>query len=299
MPRPLVRATAAGVVAWVAFAFRFQRPDFLNDHFEHLSMARQVLFGELPYRDFFDAGRPLTVLLSAAVQRMFGHSLLAEALLTIGALATGAAIIFWLASEVSRSIGAGVLAALIVVVMSPRLYSYPKVIVFALTLLAVWKFVERPSAHRAAWLGAVTVFALLMRHDFGVYVGVVSVCTLLMVRLKADTTSTRRPIAAYFVATALLAAPYLLFLQQQEMLIYTATSGARSLAGAARLTFRPLHFDLSHGVAHLDPVRGGSGSLDCGDDARPTFPARGTIWAGAGAGRRRHQQVVRHHGRFA
>jgi hypothetical protein len=263
--RLALRAAAAGAIGWVAFAFRFQAPDFHNDHFEHLSMARQVLFGELPGRDFFDPGRPLTVLLSAGAQALFGHSLFGEALLTIGALALGAAIVFWLAAGVARSYLAAALAALVVIAITPRLYSYPKIIVFAAALLVLWWYVDRPSIRRAVALAGMTVFALLMRHDFGVYIGVVSACALLMVRLKADPTTvvgsafrrtTWRPVAAYFIAGALLVSPYLLWMQQNGLLATSTATGVGSLAGAARLTWRQLHFDLSNGIAHIDPVRG-------------------------------------------
>lgn len=83
-------------------------------------------------------------------------------------VAAGAAIVFWLASGLSRSLVAGALAALLVIVISPRLYSYPKIIVFAVALLVVWWYARRPSVRRAVALAAVTVCALLMRHDFGV-----------------------------------------------------------------------------------------------------------------------------------
>ena len=252
--RLALRAAAAAVIAWVAFAFRFQSPDFHNDHFEHLSMARQVLFGELPGRDFFDPGRPLTVLLSAGAQALFGHSLFGEALLTIGALALGAAITFWLASAVARSTAAGAVAALVVIAIIPRLYSYPKIIVFAGVLAVLWRYVDRPNTSRAVALAVVTVFALLMRHDFGLYVGIVSLFTLLLVRLKPDTAS--RPIATYLIALVLLVAPYLVWMQMNGLLAASASGGATSLAGAARLTWRPLRIDLSQGLVHIDPVRG-------------------------------------------
>jgi hypothetical protein len=265
MPRAIVRAFLAGAVAWVAFLFRFQAPEFHNDHFEHLSMARQVLFGELPGRDFFDPGRPLTVLLSAAAQALSGQTLLGEALLTIGALALGAAIVFWMASGLSRSLIAGVVAAMLVIVISPRLYSYPKILVFAVSLLAVWRYARSPSIWRAVALAAATVFALLMRHDFGLYVGIVSAAVLMMVRLKPDATrqvmsgasrTAWHPIAAYALACAVLVAPYLAWMQYNELLASSTTTGVGSLVGAARLTWRPLRLDLSHGLVHLDPVRG-------------------------------------------
>src|SRR6478735_5843271 len=108
------RVIVAIVVAWAAFAYRFSAPYFHNDHFEHLSMARQMLFGEWPMRDFIDPGRPLAVALSALGQ-WIAPNLLSEAILTMGALAIGAALTFWLASQAARSMLLGVGAAAVVI----------------------------------------------------------------------------------------------------------------------------------------------------------------------------------------
>src|SRR3954452_16629385 len=116
-------------VAWSAFAYRFSAPYFHNDHFEHLSMARQMLSGEWPMRDFIDPGRPLTVALSALGQ-WIAPNLLSEAILTMGALAVGAALTFWVASQASRSFLLGLAAAATVIAILPRLYSYPKILAF-------------------------------------------------------------------------------------------------------------------------------------------------------------------------
>ena len=61
-----------------------------NDHFDRISKARQILaFGAVPFRDFFDPGYFLTLYSSAAMQAIFGHNLLGEALLTVTFIAAG------------------------------------------------------------------------------------------------------------------------------------------------------------------------------------------------------------------
>lgn len=248
--RSVPRLAGALVVGWAAFAYRFLTPGFHNDHFEHLSMARQVLFGEWPGRDFFDPGRPLTVLLSAAAQWWPGPTLLSEALLAIGGLASGAAIVFWLVSGATRSSAIGVLSACLVILIAPRLYSYPKVLVFAVALLAVWTYIDRPSRVRLAVMALATVFAFLMRHDFGVYVGVTAVVTLVWLHRRAAIP----PLAAYMVVGAAAVAPYLGWLSRHDLLAGPGASGAASLVDAAQVTWRPLRLDLSNGLVHLNPV---------------------------------------------
>src|SRR4051794_32140119 len=103
------RGWLAIFVTWTAFAYRFSAPYFHNDHFEHLSMARQMLFGEWPIRDFIDPGRPLTVALSA-VGQWAAPNLLSEAILTMGALAIGAALTFLLARAAPRPVLVGLAA---------------------------------------------------------------------------------------------------------------------------------------------------------------------------------------------
>ena len=67
-----------GVVFVFTFVYRLLIVAFDTDHFDHLSMVRQVLFGELPGRDFLDPGRPLKYYPSAAILATFGHNLLGK-----------------------------------------------------------------------------------------------------------------------------------------------------------------------------------------------------------------------------
>src|SRR5215471_16172639 len=105
-------ATAAGVLA---FAFRLTvLHDLSNDHYMHLAWAQQLLFGELPGRDFVDLG--------------------------IAAAAT-----FLVVAELTGSLAFAVAATLFEIVLEPRLYSYPKILVPAVALLLVQHYVRRPS----------------------------------------------------------------------------------------------------------------------------------------------------------
>jgi hypothetical protein len=56
---------------------------------------------------------------------------------------------------------------MLVIVISPRHYSYPKILVFAVSLLAVWRYARVPSIWRAVGLATATACALQMRHHFG------------------------------------------------------------------------------------------------------------------------------------
>src|SRR5688572_8855895 len=216
-------------------------------------MARQLLFGEWPMRDFIDPGRPLTVALSA-VGQWIAPNLRSEAILTMGALAVGAGITFWLASQASRSLLLGLAAAAVVILILPRLYSYPKILVFSLTLLAVWRYIDRPTIGRLGVLAATIVFAFLMRHDFGLYAGLATGATVFV---TPNVFAWRRTLT--FVALGILvAAPYLLWLDSIGRLRSTSASGAEKtaswLSGADMP--RPVPpFDLSNGIVHVDPVR--------------------------------------------
>ena len=52
--------TFAATLAWRVLTF----PGFQNDHYVHLARAQQLLFGDLPIRDFVDPGMPLMYLVS-------------------------------------------------------------------------------------------------------------------------------------------------------------------------------------------------------------------------------------------
>src|SRR5262245_8629522 len=64
----LVLAVAVAItVAVGGFGF-LSTTDLSNDHFMQLSLAQQVLKGDVPGRDFIDVGMPFAYLISAATQ---------------------------------------------------------------------------------------------------------------------------------------------------------------------------------------------------------------------------------------
>jgi uncharacterized integral membrane protein len=110
------------VVLWLgAFAFSLSNSGIYNDHFDRISRGRQIArFGELPFRDFFDPGFLATEFSSAAVQLIFGDTLLGELLLTSTFIASGTLFVFLLARRASPSTTMALAAALLGLIAIPR-----------------------------------------------------------------------------------------------------------------------------------------------------------------------------------
>ena len=100
---------------------------FPNDEHEYLAAAQQILLaGEWPTRDFFDPGRPLMYVASAAAQVVFGHTLFAEALLTSLAFGVAAALLLIAAHRLSRSLLVAAIATLLCVALFPARTRIPR-----------------------------------------------------------------------------------------------------------------------------------------------------------------------------
>src|ERR1051325_4650984 len=109
----VIVAIAVFVITWF---FRFNDPGgafagLTDDHFYYLVRGWQILFGELPVRDFADNGAPLQYYTAWAVQTVFGRGTLSEAAFSISAIALGAAATFALARHASGSIVCGLIGA--------------------------------------------------------------------------------------------------------------------------------------------------------------------------------------------
>ena len=114
--RALVTAVIAFGLFGFACLFRFNDPNgsyaFLtDDHFFYLVRGWQILFGDLPVRDFVDHGAPLYYYVAAAVQVLFGRGTLSELVFSVTILAACAAGIFLLATRASGSFVFGAAAA--------------------------------------------------------------------------------------------------------------------------------------------------------------------------------------------
>ena len=217
-PRALATKSERAVV-WIislvifagSFLIRFLELQFHNDHFEFVSLAADIVNGAIPGIDFFDATRPLQYYLSAAGLWLFGHQLLAEALLSVSLISIGTALVFVAGYRLSGSLVLGVLAAIFTGAMLPRLYSYPKVIIPAVSLLVYWRFVETPSWSRFAAVCLATAMSFYFRFDHGVWVGV-ALGTALLVQFAPRLRRCATLVVAYAGGTALLCVPFVVFL---------------------------------------------------------------------------------------
>jgi hypothetical protein len=234
--RSVTTVLGLGFVACVAFAWRVLTfTDFQNDHFVHLARAQQLLLGDLPIRDFVDPGFPLMYFASAAAWGLWGGTPGTELFLVAGAYALAAALTFLVAHRLSGSIIVATAAALLEVMIAPRTYNYPKILVYAVAAYGILAVAESPSRRRVLLLAALTAFAFLFRHDHGMYVGLAGAVA---VGLAASAFGWRvgvRRVALFAVASVAFVAPWLAFVEyHQGVFEYVASSLDFSRAEASR-----------------------------------------------------------------
>ena len=155
----------------LSFAIRLLEFTFHNDHYEFLALGEEILRGAIPGIDFFDSARPLQHYLSTAGLWLFGHQMLAEALICIALLPLRRSA--WCSSSAWNSGWDFAGRA------GPRrswwrccraCTGYPKIIAPALGLVALWRYIDRPSPWRLAITAAMTAVAFYLRFDHGVAV---------------------------------------------------------------------------------------------------------------------------------
>ena len=98
----------------------------VNDDYQHLAYARQLLAGDLPLRDFWDLSTTLQAAISAMSQLVFGHRLLSEAIVIGVATAVAVYLVFRVLQQVTGSSLIAALCAVLFIVAVPRAYAYPK-----------------------------------------------------------------------------------------------------------------------------------------------------------------------------
>ena len=227
------------------FLFRWLTLNFTNDHFVHLSRARQILLGDVPIRDFFDPGLILQYYLSSAAQLVFGDNLFGEALLTISFVAFGTMLVFHFSAQLSGSRWTAAAASLLTVLAYPRLYNYPKVFLYVSAIALVWLYARRGSRLQVSLMAALTAVAFLLRHDHGVYIAVMIVC-FLGLREWGGAQLWRR-LGQYASVTAVLLLPYAVFVQ--------TTTGLVSFVGGSGPQARGLSSSLSSFLIAPPPVK--------------------------------------------
>ncbi len=221
----------AGAVFIFAFAVRLLSEDYLlNDHFMHLAWSRQILAGDLPVRDFVDPGMPLSYMVSAAAQMVFGPTELAEILLCSASLALAAALSVVLATRLSGSVLLGLSAGALQVVIGPRLYAYPRLLIPVVALWVFWAYVRRPDTRRRWLLAGLGVVAFLFRHDYGLAVATGALVLLATVH-QADWRVALRQIGSCAGVAVILLLPWLLFWQLHGGLVPYLSGGVSFAVG--------------------------------------------------------------------
>ena len=255
----LVAAIAAGLVG-LTIVYRVltlggSLGGFENDQFVTLSQAQQVVMGDWPVRDFDVLGKPLTVMLSAFGQMLFGHTLLAEALTTAGLIGFCSAMLFLLSWRASGSIPIALCVALVQVAMAPRFYNFSKLLAYALAIPAIWWYLDDPSRRRLVVIALAGAVAFLLRHDHGVYVGLAAIVAVALA-YQPDVRAIAREVALLGALTLAIVSPYLLFVQAHGGVVPYVTSFMRyANQTAERTAFNRagMSFDWSQPVATLAP----------------------------------------------
>ena len=218
--RPWIHAGLIAFAALCVFLFswiyRFNDPGggfagLTDDHFFYVVRGWQILFGELPVRDFADHGAPLYYYVAWAVQELFGRGTLSEVSFSVTMLALAATLTFWAAARASGSIVFGLAGAAFEILLEPRFYNYPKILVYAMAIPLLWGFADRPTVWRRAALAVTTVVAFLLRHDHGVFVAVAMAALLILMPLSWR--ERLRHALIYGGVILLLLSPYLVFIQ--------------------------------------------------------------------------------------
>ena len=245
-PRSSNSVRVAAALVWLgAFWFSLVTLVFLNDHFGRISPARQIaIYGELPFRDYFDPGYFLSELATAAFIPLLGDNLLGEVVLTTASIATGTLLVFLLARRLTGSVVVSIASAVIALLLLPRAYDYDKVLFYPLGLMLCWRYVDRPVAARLWACAAGLVVAALFRYDNGVFLGAAMVVTVVVAHAGDWRLAVRR-IGGLLIAIACLALPILVFIQFQlglgdaidQAITYGRRETARTQLAAQRLVF--------------------------------------------------------------
>ena len=230
---------------------------FENDHFvNYLVRSSALLEGRWPLRDFGDyqltgLWPPMTYVVPAVGAALFGDHLLTEAVLTLLALWVAAV----LTNQVALQLGASGLTAggvaVAQILISPRLYNYPKLLILAAAAGALLWFARSPARFApAVLLGTVGALGFLFRHDLGVYIAVGALVVLIAQGYSSGWRSAARSVMRMGVPVIVLVLPGLVVAERhvglatyfQRCLTLVTQEVARAQPQSAMFNFdwRPL-----------------------------------------------------------
>ncbi len=192
------------------FLFRWVTLDFDNDYFMHVAWAAEMLRGEWPVRDFVEPGFILQTFVSYAGLRAGGYQLAWEGAAASALIALSATFVYLTCRRIGIPRGLALLAVVLAVASYPRLYAYPKAVVYPAALWAMAVYIGGPTRRALLLLSAITAAAFLFRHDHGVWIGIVMTAGLLIVH-GTDLRAGAKAAARYAFVAVFLVAPWLMW----------------------------------------------------------------------------------------
>jgi hypothetical protein len=213
-----------GLIAVLAASYQLLlASEPLNDQFMSVVWGREILFGRLPVRDFFEAGEPLTEFISAASGFLVGYRLLAEALIVAVAMGIGTWVVFWVTNQLTGSTIPSALAAVLVAIAGGRSYSYPKILIYAIAAALIWRYIQQQTWQRLATLSIWTGAAFLWRHDHGMYLAFATALTLALAHGFTRPAAVRLALAGTLALA--VSAPYLGWVQWKRGVVAYLVDG--------------------------------------------------------------------------
>jgi hypothetical protein len=203
----------AVAIALFTLAWRFLTfAGFNNDHHVDLARSQQMLLGEWPDWDFVDPGMPLMYAVSAVAWLVGGRALGTELTVVAGALAIGAALMAIAAARLSSSAAIATFVAVLGVLIHPRSYAYPKVLLYAAMAAILARPAVTVSARRVVALALLTAMGFLFRHDHGLFLGIGSAAFLLLQGDASGSDTKARNVALFAATLAIALAPWAIFI---------------------------------------------------------------------------------------
>lgn len=221
MPRLRAGATIVGIVSAIVLLLTADYQIYDNNLYT-LSEAIALLRGEHPYRDFYEWGVPLQAVLSALMQRVFGYRLLSEFVLQWSLIVAGMVMAFHIAVRLSRSLAVSLMMMAVAAfdLAATPTYQFTKLLVYPGAVLLIWRYMDRPDARRAAWLGVGAAVIFFFRHDHGIYAALAMVLGMVLARMLHGQTLPGRAMAVNLgtcgLAGAAFVLPWALFVQSSE-----------------------------------------------------------------------------------
>lgn len=220
-----------------------------NDHAGYLAMARQVMFGEWPIRDFLDHGTFLHILISAFLQWAFGHRMLAEMVFCNIAIAAGYWVTLHLTSSAARNYTVGFLLTLSCILTVPRPYAYPKILIYPVAIYVLWRYVRERSNRNLALLGLLAALAFQIRIDHGVAVLAAAGALIAFVQMFTSVRASVRHVGLLLLWFLGGLAPFLVYLTMTKGIVHHFVSvvefGQRALAQSDSFRVHVLGLDTS------------------------------------------------------